>query len=249
MTQTLDRPAGAAPDAGIPATLYESRVVLPADAAQALRAVSDPAMRLSADLYAHRMIWTLFAGAAEARRPGLFQFQVERDRPFTAIVRSSLPPQDALGAWQITTRPFAPILEPGRRLRFRLQAVASRWRTEPGRKRGRRHDVIAAAWRDLADPDAEPALLEATAERAARDWLVRQGERCGFACTRIAVLDYDRRRLPGKDRGRPIAFGAITYEGELTVGDDVAAFRRMLAEGLGDSRAYGFGLMQIAPAG
>jgi CRISPR system Cascade subunit CasE len=67
----------------------------------------------------------------------------------------------------------------------------------------------------------------------------------------VAVLDYDITSLSPdgrrRDRNRNIQFGALTYEGLLTV-TEPEAFRQMLVSGLGSGRAYGNGLMQIAPA-
>lgn len=232
------------------APLFESRVSLRPANLKALLSVVDKTMRLSNEQFAHRMIWSLFAETPDAKRQGLFLFHVERNAPFTAIVRSRRPPEDGFGgAWEIEKRPFAPRLHTGQRLRFRVRAVASHWQPRPGAKRGLRQDVIMAAWQALKDPNPTAEILEDTAERAALEWLERQGGRCGFrpAPGEACVLDYDRIRIPrAKEGGAPIRFGAITYEGVLTV-EDVPSFRRMLADGLGSARAFGNGLMQIAP--
>lgn len=235
--------------------MWESRVILTPRDPRALRSILGADMRHSNAQFAHRMIWTLFPGLPDAKRQGLFLFQVERDRPFTAIVRSRRPPEDGLGGvWTIErTRPFQPVLRPGQRLRFRLRAVASRWQPQPGKDRGRRVDVVRFAWSRMPEADQTPEMLEAVAERAALDWLSRQGDRCGFQPVEeeVAVLNYDHTRLQqerrSRDRAGDIQFGALTYEGLLTV-TDPDAFRRMLADGVGSGRAYGNGLMQIAPA-
>lgn len=256
-----DLPGGAAVGADAPSgapsseTLWESRVVLQPKSPRALFSILGTDMRDSDAQFAHRMVWTLFPDAPRDRRDGLFLFHVERTRPFTAIVRSRRPPEDGLGGvWHITTRPFAPVLVPTQRLGFLLRAVASRWERRPGERRGRRQDVITAAWHALPEAERHPERLEAVAEAACQDWLARQGERCGFAVApaEVTVRDYDRTRLRPDRRGRAAAgdirFGAVTFEGRLTV-TDPDAFRRMLADGLGHGRAYGNGLMQIAPAG
>ncbi|MCB9947460.1 MAG: type I-E CRISPR-associated protein Cas6/Cse3/CasE [Rhodospirillaceae bacterium] len=241
---------GGTPVSGGDPALFESRVVLTPRNPQALRAIMSADMRRSEAQFAHRIIWTLFADAVDDQRRGLFLYHVERSRPFTAIVRSSRPPIDGLGVWTFEkTRPFAPHLAAGQRLRFRLRAVASRWQQQPGTKRGRRQDVIMAAWHTVPEDERTPERLEDVAEAAALSWLERQGERCGFAVTRgeVSVLDYDRMRLSAGRAGGDIRFGAVTYEGLLTV-TDPPLFRQALAEGLGAGRAYGNGLMQIAPA-
>jgi CRISPR system Cascade subunit CasE len=49
------------------------------------------------------------------------------------------------------------------------------------------------------------------------------------------------------DDGRKrLQFGAVLFEGELSV-SDAARFRQALASGIGSGKAYGFGLLSIAP--
>lgn len=238
-----------------PAPLWESRVVLKPRDPRALHAILGADMRSSGAQFAHKMIWTLFPNLPDAERSGLFLFHVERERPFTAIVRSRRPPEDGLGGvwWIERTRPFQPVLLQQQRLRFRLRAVASRWEPRPNQKRGRRVDAVQFAWNRL--PEAERTLerLEETARAAAFDWLAGQGSQRGFlvAEEEVAVLDYDGIRVPPKgsrrDRNRDIQFGVLTYEGLLTV-TEPESFHRLLADGIGSNRAYGNGLMQIAPA-
>lgn len=49
------------------------------------------------------------------------------------------------------------------------------------------------------------------------------------------------------DRQR-LTFGGVVFEGVLEV-TDAEAFRRTLREGIGSGKAYGFGLLSVAPAG
>ncbi|SNT19494.1 MULTISPECIES: type I-E CRISPR-associated protein Cas6/Cse3/CasE [unclassified Azospirillum] len=231
-------------------TLYESRVVLEPRNLPALHSIMAPHARQGGQ-FAHKMIWTLFPDMPDARRPDLFLFHVEKEKPFTAIIRSRRPPVDGLGGiWRIEKiRPFDPQLVAGQRLRFRLRAVASHWQPQPGAKRGRREDVVVAAWRKLAEAERTPERLEETAQAACLEWLARQGARCGFSFApgMVELRDYEWSSTPGKQRRRHISFGAVTYEGVLTVTEPVA-LRQALADGLGNGRAFGNGLMQIAPA-
>ncbi|MBD0746008.1 type I-E CRISPR-associated protein Cas6/Cse3/CasE [Streptomyces sp. CBMA152] len=48
-------------------------------------------------------------------------------------------------------------------------------------------------------------------------------------------------------KGRDVTFTQVTYDGRLRI-TDLAAFRRTLTHGLGKAKAYGCGLMTIAPA-
>lgn len=238
-----------------PGPLWESRVVLKPRDPRALRSILGAGMRHGDAQFAHKMIWTLFPDMPDAERSGLFLFHVERNQPFTAVIRSRRPPEDGLGGvWLIErTRPFHPVLRSDQRLRFRVRAVASRWEPRPGKKRGHRVDAVRFAWNRLPEAERSSENLEATAHAAAFDWLVGQGARCGFQtlAEEVTVLDYDMTSLSpdGRrcDANRAIQFGSLTYEGLLTV-TEPEAFRHMLANGIGSGRAYGNGLMQIAPA-
>jgi CRISPR system Cascade subunit CasE len=228
--------------------MWESRVALPPERRLAVLPLLDRATRRDATQLAHRLIWTLFPGAPDTRRD--FLFLVERERPFIAIVRSARAPSEAGGLLVIEhSYAFAPRVHRGQRLRFRLKAVPATWTRTTARAATKRQDVIMAAWQRLPEADrADPERLEAVAEAAARTWLQRQGERRGFAFAedQVEVLTYDQSRLPtGRPRQR-IIFGAVTWEGVLEV-REVEVFRRTLGDGLGALRAFGHGLLQIAP--
>jgi len=94
------------------------------------------------------------------------------------------------------------------------------------------------------------------------EWLVRAGGRGGFEPISVrvarrgadgAVIDTvdvpDVRVVPEPDvrgnGGRTL--GSVRFEGRLTV-RDADQFRRALADGVGRGKAYGFGLLSIAPA-
>jgi CRISPR system Cascade subunit CasE len=145
-------------------------------------------------------------------------------------------------------------LREGMRLRFRLRAnptkrVSPRNETERNLERWRCKRV------DLRREEDQIA------------WLRRKGDAGGFRLVDVRsvsagdqeapVVDVrtvpegrDRGRRPNPHRGRPdnLTFGAVIFDGELTV-VDVAQFRRTLAMGIGSGKAYGFGLLSVAPAG
>lgn len=104
-------------------------------------------------------------------------------------------------------------------------------------------------------------------------WLLEREQRAGFEVIRTPA---ERRLLPergegadkdpgdayeviahskvphqfrkGRDRDtrRDVRFVRVTFDGRLRI-TDVAAFRRTLTQGLGKSKAYGCGLMTLAP--
>lgn len=138
-------------------------------------------------------------------------------------------------------------LAPGMRLAFRLRA-------NPTRKIDTR-----------SGPDGERRngrRVELRREEEQLDWLRRKGADCGFD-----VVEARARPAPGSRAARPgeqtgtrstqgeagverarLTFAAVLFEGELEV-RDVARFRVALAKGIGPAKAYGFGLLSVAPAG
>ncbi|TDC73912.1 type I-E CRISPR-associated protein Cas6/Cse3/CasE [Streptomyces hainanensis] len=112
--------------------------------------------------------------------------------------------------------------------------------------------------------DGQPT--KRTAHRTPRHqlgWLLKRQKDAGFA---VLEKPAERRLLPEGDehqvivhgrhdhrfgkgeekRGRDVTFTAVTYDGRLRV-TDAAAFRATLTGGLGKAKAYGCGLMTLAP--
>lgn len=115
-----------------------------------------------------------------------------------------------------------------RRLRFRLQANPTKSIKEGIQRpnRGKRVQLIK-------DQD----LLH---------WLSRQGERCGFEvldATPSQVRDLRFRKQRGQTE---VVLGSCTFDGILAVKDD-KLFRAALRQGLGRAKAFGLGLLSIAP--
>lgn len=101
-------------------------------------------------------------------------------------------------------------------------------------------------------------------ERDQLDWLRRKGSHHGFALVELRTVDdlsdvqhspaelIVGRRLPsGSERGSDVqrdtlCFRAITFTGRLRI-DDIDRFRLALARGIGAGKAYGMGLLSVAP--
>lgn len=134
-------------------------------------------------------------------------------------------------------------IEAGQALSFRLRANPTKRlgerRHEPGRDR-------------LAGKRV--ALLR---EEEQRDWLSRKALEAGFALVDVRVRP-DRAFGAEQTGWRPMAagdgderrarltFGAAVFDGVLRV-TDAARFRAALAAGIGPGKAYGFGLLSVAP--
>jgi CRISPR system Cascade subunit CasE len=85
-------------------------------------------------------------------------------------------------------------------------------------------------------------------------WLQSRAERSGFTiCStsdkfaNLVVRDRQTRTFRRNRGERPVTLAMATYEGVLQV-EDAEQFRRVLTRGLGHGRAYGCGLMTLAPA-
>jgi CRISPR system Cascade subunit CasE len=134
-------------------------------------------------------------------------------------------------------RPLQLPIEPGKRFRFRLRAnptvkvhalpEGSR-RTTPLTKNGRRVPV----------PATKEAFL---------GWLGKQADRAGFRIEGEPLIQpaYVYVSKDGKP-GQGHRLRSVLYEGILEV-TDAAAFAKTLAAGIGPAKAFGFGLLSVAP--
>jgi CRISPR system Cascade subunit CasE len=130
----------------------------------------------------------------------------------------------------------------GMRLRFRLLANPTRKiDTRSGPDGTRRHG----------------RRVELRGEAARLDWLARKAGQHGFELTNVRASAGVRNALAGpaqriagrreKEVGRePVTLATVLFEGELLI-TDAEAFRRALSEGIGPGKAYGCGLLSIAP--
>ncbi|MCK7627621.1 type I-E CRISPR-associated protein Cas6/Cse3/CasE [Streptomyces sp. RS10V-4] len=123
---------------------------------------------------------------------------------------------------------------------------------------------------DIRKPgDAEGSRTKRTAHVTPRHqigWLLKRQERAGFEIVRTPaerrltqhghdhdVIVHDRlplqfRKGDEKDSARHhVRFTRVTFDGRLRI-TDADAFRRTLTHGLGKAKAYGCGLMTLAPA-
>ncbi len=135
-----------------------------------------------------------------------------------------------------TTKPYLPLLDrlaAGQRFGFRLAANAVRSRkSDEETDRGKRFGHVTAAQQ--------------------LGWLLDRSDRHGFAVTPTASGEPDaaivgRRILRFNRDGRRVTIAVAELAGRLDV-TDAAALRRTLTYGIGHARAYGCGLLTLAPA-
>jgi CRISPR system Cascade subunit CasE len=144
------------------------------------------------------------------------------------------------------TRPIDRALEvlaPGVRLRFRLLANPTRKIDTKSGDDGARRNGHRVPLRD------EAALLA---------WIVRKGTDAGFsvgddvaAAARSVVVRplgdaIGRRGRDGEGRTSRLTLRGVTFEGLLTV-TDAERLRQAVTQGIGPGKAYGCGLLSLAP--
>ena len=132
-------------------------------------------------------------------------------------------------------------LQPGATFRFRLRA-------NPTRRVSARHPQEAERWHGKR--------VDLRGEERQLAWLAQRAERCGFELLHAAVESPQGPRVSvspagrvsgRREAGHRLTFGAVVFEGLGRVADP-ARFREALAGGIGPGKAYGFGLLSVAPA-
>lgn len=203
---------------------------------------------------AHRLMWSLFAGDADAKRDFLFREVVPGPVPSARagfMILSRRPPTSDNPILDVETKAFSPILKPGDRLGFSLRAnpVISR-RDAEGRLK--RHDVVMDALPKDGRLEARPGVIA----EAGRRWLESQAAKSGFRLASgggdrgdeeadwgvLRVDGYSRWRFPRL--GRKGNISVLDFDGEIEVIDPALLLDR-LASGIGRAKAFGCGLLLI----
>jgi CRISPR system Cascade subunit CasE len=78
------------------------------------------------------------------------------------------------------------------------------------------------------------------------EWIKRKGDQGGFTVDETTLRTFSRGREYFEKNGQPGLHSAVEFEGVLTV-TDPAEFHRTFTLGIGSAKAFGFGLLVIAP--
>lgn len=77
-------------------------------------------------------------------------------------------------------------------------------------------------------------------------WIKRKGEQGGFALDEASLRTFSRGREYFERKGERGLHSAVEFQGVLTV-TDPATFHETFRRGIGSAKAFGFGLLVIAP--
>ncbi|MCT7353120.1 type I-E CRISPR-associated protein Cas6/Cse3/CasE [Streptomyces sp. 15-116A] len=210
---------------------------------------------------APRVLWRLDQRA----RAEVLLYVVSPDRPdLTHLVeQAGWPAAAAPGnpGWQ--TRAYTPLLDrltTGDRWAFRLTAnpvhTIRRKEGEPRKLTAHRTPVHQMGW--LLDEKRQQRLGFRVCEKPADRRLLPEGtthhkhphpgDRYELAIRDTRPLTFNKARGTDarRDRDKPVTVVTVTFEGRLEV-TDPAALRRTLTQGVGRARAYGCGLLTLAP--
>lgn len=246
--------------------MFLSRIELAADASD------NPAFwrEVASPGGAHQALWRLFRRSPEQTRDFLFRQENGGARGAGRVrfhvLSQHEPRDDGERLWQFEeTKPYAPKLREGDRLRFSLRAsptVKKKSDTEGGQ--GKRCDVVMDARKKHPGGERpfEPVVaLQLEGER----WLLRQAAGAGFEIARgpvdvlsddglleeversaLRVEGYRQHRLQRKGEA-PIRFSTADFDGVLIVRDPVR-FLAKVTIGFGPQKAFGCGLMLLRRA-
>jgi len=144
-------------------------------------------------------------------------------------------------------------IENGMRLLFRLQAnptkrIGQKYRHPDEQKR----EEFTRKFRD--EKSRRRIALNKDEEKI--EWLKRKGEDAGFRLAdvqikanveNVAAIAQSKIKSRRKDGESPMTFGSVVFEGVLEV-TDAETLRDCIIRGIGSGKAYGFGLLSIAPS-
>jgi CRISPR system Cascade subunit CasE len=178
-------------------------------------------------------------------------------------VLSATPPVDDVDSelWTIVTKPFAPKLTAGDRLRFSLRTSPTVAKKASEESRSRGHDRVMDA-KQRATKAGTSFEMTSAVQQTGEQWLVAQASRSGFASARervervgddgmldeagvnlLSVDGYQQHRI-ARQGAKAIRFSTVELEGVLVVRDP-DTFVGSFWQGFGPQKAFGCGLMLL----
>lgn len=214
--------------------IYISQLTLNPESRQVWREVENP----------YQLHRTLLKGFDSTRQDSGMLHRLEVDRRRVTVLVQSLVAPDwtplldaAQGRYLLLPPPppktFEPAFKPGRLFHFRLRANPTVKKARPGRQ-GNRVPLVH--------------------EQQQFDWLQRQADRGGFRLLHAQITRAERQKdwIPARDeeegpKRRPLTLYTVQFDGLLQV-TDPDRFGETLRRGIGPAKAFGCGLLSLAPA-
>lgn len=140
--------------------------------------------------------------------------------PFVLVQSPAVPDWEVLGGRYLRSaeiKVFTPLFKAERGLYFRLRA----------------NPVVTREGKRSGLPDEEKV-----------GWLTRKAELGGFKLLGGRVLETGF--VKARRKGATVMLSVATFEGALSVVDEVR-FREVLEQGIGPAKAFGMGLLSVAP--
>jgi CRISPR system Cascade subunit CasE len=191
----------------------------------------------------HKLVWRLFADHPDRDRDFIFCRLREANVP-TFVMVSHREPVDENNNWELDVSPYDPGVEEGDVVHFSLKA-------NPTVKRdGRRHDIVMDAIKRMEneqdmDRDEIPPRHE-IAKKEGRLWLLKRQKHYGYKLkgNRLKIDNYRQHKFKKLNNGRQIKLSSLDFTGLMEVTDE-DQFRDALFNGVGPSKAYGFGCLLV----
>ena len=199
--------------------------------------------RAFADSYAwHQRVWDAFPGRTESARDFLTRLDDRADGFRLLILSAHAPVRPAWCPepnWQSKLVPDSFLNHP----RYGFSLIAN-----PARKvRSNAKGELLNNSRRVAILHREDREVEGKVQPGLLSWLIRQGGQHGFRLPQpeqVFTIPQPRRYFMKKNQ--PGLHAATEFQGVLEV-TDPAAFRHAFTAGIGSARAFGFGMLCLAP--
>jgi CRISPR system Cascade subunit CasE len=215
---------------------YLSRLILNPRSRRVQRDVADPYQRHRTIMAAfpdplpgtERVLHRLEHDAHANRLTLLVQSDSEPDWRF--LEDSYLLPADPLGGLDNpAVKPFELALRPNQVLSFRLRANPTVKKKRPGQQHGNRVPLVR--------------------EEQQLAWLQRQARRHGFRLLEAGVQERGSRRglIHRNETGHRLSLYVVQFDGRLVI-TDVTRVLDAVRSGIGPAKAFGCGLLSLAPA-
>ena len=196
----------------------------------------------------HQMIWSILPEDKNAERDFLYRREDNRGLPFYYLL-SAREPVDTISNFIVQIRKFTPQLIAGDLLQFSLRANAVKTtKIDDTSKKRKRRDIIefkADEYKSkypIREDRPSAAIIH---HEAGEEWLVKQGERCGFQVKNLIVENHQFHKVRKPKDPNLRQFASIDFHGQLQVTEPQQFIDIALFSGLGRSKAFGCGLLLV----